>query len=218
MLDLTLRELKIVQLQLQSSNVIHYCLNYHMHHQHCLSWGQKRVPTSGSFTTGCHVLSCHIRCHPKTSIPSICCICKTQRASCCCMAAIRSGLTRSATFSTSNVSLLSVLSSTCFQDQRCIDIILIAPKYILQIEHTRFFKSTLTTWLNASCGIPRGYFLRTHVGIRPLMGIVWCNNSYWLVLSDLVHINPLSRLRGIGCEGGRNISFTTFLHDILNSL
>ena len=52
MLDLTLRELKIVQLQLQSSNVIHYCLNYHMHHQHCLSWGQKRVPTSGSFTTG----------------------------------------------------------------------------------------------------------------------------------------------------------------------
>ena len=52
MLELTLRELKIVQLQLQSSNVIHYCLNYHMHHQHCLSWGQKRVPTSGSFTTG----------------------------------------------------------------------------------------------------------------------------------------------------------------------
>ena len=111
------------------------------------------------------------------------------------MAAIRSGLTRSATFSTSNVSLLSVLSSTCFQDQRCIDIILIAPKYILQIEHTRFFKSTLTTWLHASCGIPRGYFLRTHVGIRPLMGIVWCNDSYWLVLSDLVHINPLSRLK-----------------------
>ena len=142
-----------------------------------------------------HLLSCHIRCHPKTFIPSICCICKTQRASCCCMAAIRSGLTRSATFSTSNVSLLSVLSSTCFQDQRCIDIILIAPKYILQIEHTRFFKSTLTTWLNASCGIPRGYFLRTHVGIRPLMGIVWCNDSYWLVLSDLVHINPLSRLK-----------------------
>ena len=26
-----------------------------------------------------HLLSCHIRCHPKTSIPSICCICKTQR-------------------------------------------------------------------------------------------------------------------------------------------
>ena len=52
MLDLTFRELKIVQLQLQSSNVIHYCLNYHMHHQHCLSWGQKRVPTSGSFTIG----------------------------------------------------------------------------------------------------------------------------------------------------------------------
>ena len=36
----TLRKLKIVQLQLQSSNVIHYCLKYHKHYQHSPLWGQ----------------------------------------------------------------------------------------------------------------------------------------------------------------------------------
>ena len=54
--------------------------------------------------------------------------------------------------------------------------------------------SFLIAGLNALYGIPRGYFHWTNVGITPLIAIVWCNNRYWLVLFDLVHINPLLRL------------------------
>ena len=61
----------------------------------------------------------------------ISCILKTQRAFCYRMAVIRSGLTLSAAFSTSNASLFTALSSTCLQDRRCFNIILIVPKYIL---------------------------------------------------------------------------------------
>ena len=128
-------------------------------------------------------------------IRSISCITKTQRVSCCCMAAIRSGLTLSPMFSsTFNVLLLSALSSTYLQDRRCIDIILIVPKYIPEIEHFQFFKFSLTAGSNASYGIATGYFCRTNFGFTPLRAVVSCNDRYRLVLLHLVHANPLSRL------------------------
>ena len=57
---------------------------------------------------------------------------KTQRTSHCCMEAIPSDHTLSATFSTSDASYLSVLSSTRLQDWQWFNIILIVSKYIPQ--------------------------------------------------------------------------------------
>ena len=152
-------------------------------------------------------------------IRSISCITKTQRVSCCCMAAIQSGLTLSPMFSsTFNVLLLSALSSTYLQDRRCIDIILIVPKYIPEIEHFQFFKFSLTAGSNASYGIATGYFCRTNFGFTPLRAVVSCNDRYRLVLLHLVHANPLSRLWDIANRGGRNLSFTTFLFDDVNGV
>ena len=130
------------------------------------------------------------------------------------MAAIRSGLTLSPMFSsTFNVLLLSALSSTYLQDRQWIDIILIVPKYIPEIEHFQFFKFSLTAGSNASYGIATGYFCRTNFGFTPLRAVVSCNDRYRLVLLHLVHANPLSRLWDIANRGDRNLSFTTFLFD-----
>ena len=60
-----------------------------------------------------------------------------------------------------------------------------------EIEHICFLKSSLTAGLNASYGIPRGYFRWTNVAITPFVAIVSCNDRHWLVLSDLVHFNQL---------------------------
>ena len=60
-----------------------------------------------------------------------------------------------------------------------------------EIEHICFLKSSLTAGLNASYGIPRGYFRWTNVAITPFVAIVSCNDRHWLVLSDLVHFNEL---------------------------
>ena len=115
----------------------------------------KGIPTTGFFTTCTSMLPYSMS---SKYIHSISCIRKTQRVSRCRMAAIQSGHTLSGTVSTSDASLLSALSSTCLQDWQWFDIILIVPKYIPQSEHIRFFKSSLTAGLNASFGIPRGYF------------------------------------------------------------
>ena len=95
------------------------------------------VLTTECFTTG--TSSMLLYSMPSIYIHSISCICKTQRVFCCRMEAIRSGITISAMFSpTSNVSLLSALSSTCLQYRWCIDITLIVKKYIPQTEHIQF--------------------------------------------------------------------------------
>ena len=91
---------------------------------------------------------------------------------------------------------------------QCIEIILIIPKYVLQIEDIRFFKTSLTAGLNTSYGILRWYFCWKNIGIRSLMAFVWCSDRYGLVLSDLVHVNQLWDMAN---GGGRKLSFTTFL-------
>ena len=73
-----------------------------------------------------------------------------------------------------------------------------------------FFKSSSIAGLNLSYGIPRGYIRWTNFGITPLIAIIWCKDTYWLVFLDLVHVKPLSRLWDIANGGGRDLSFTTF--------
>ena len=102
------------------------------------------------FSQQLYLLCNRIRCHPKTFIPFL-------------ASANHKGplvviwqqfevvlLFQQRFSSISNVSLLSTLLSICLHDWRCIDIILIVPKYIPQIEHIRFFKFFLTAGLNAS--------------------------------------------------------------------
>ena len=146
------------------------------------------------------------------------CIQKTQSISCCRKAAIRSALTLSATFSTSHVSLFLALLSTRLQYWWWFDIILTVPKYILQTEHIRFFKLSLTAGLNTLYEIPREYFHWTNVEITLLIATVCCNDRSWLVFTELVHLNPLSRLWDMPNEGGRNLSFTKLLHDNLRGI
>ena len=103
----------------------------------------KGVPTSRSFTRGTSSMLSYLT--SSKDIHSISCICKTQRDSYYYMGAL------SATFSSSsNMLLLSALSSTCLQDRRYMNIILIVRKCIQQIQHIQFFKPSITARLNAS--------------------------------------------------------------------
>ena len=90
---------------------------------------RKGVATTGFFTAGTSSLLPHSM--SSKDIHFISCILKTQSVFCYHMAAIRSGLTLSVTFSTSDMSLFTALSSTRLQDWQFFDIILIVPKYIL---------------------------------------------------------------------------------------
>ena len=65
-------------MQLQSSNLIHYCLTYHVHHQHSPLWCQANGFRHQDLSQQVHLLCCRIRYHPK-SIHSISCICKNTK-------------------------------------------------------------------------------------------------------------------------------------------
>ena len=57
---------------------IHYCLTYHVHHQHSPLWCQANGFRHQDLSQQVHLLCCRIWCHPK-SIYSISCICKNTK-------------------------------------------------------------------------------------------------------------------------------------------